>query len=85
MSSWCLADTGEATVAYSDQGSYAANLERAEVLPPTDMDAASLLPLTPVSTPQRRTVEEVTAFLQITPRQLVKTLLYRLGTKPSRS
>lgn len=74
-----LADTGEATVAYSDQGSYAANLERAEVLPPSDVDAASLLPLTPISTPQRRTVEEVTAFLQITPRQLVKTLLYRSG------
>ena len=37
------------------------------------------MPLTPVSTPQRRTVEEVTAFLQITPRQLVKTLLYRAG------
>src|SRR5690349_11191975 len=54
-----LADTGEATVAYSDQGSYAANLERAEVLPPTDFDAAPLLPLTPISTPQRRTVGEV--------------------------
>ncbi|NGZ09788.1 MAG: proline--tRNA ligase [Nitrospira sp. LK70] len=74
-----LADTGEATVAYSDQGSYAANLERAEVLPAVDVDAASLLSLTPISTPQRRTVEEVTAFLQITPRQLVKTLLYRSG------
>jgi len=74
-----LADTGEATVAYSDQGSYAANLERAEVLPPVNVEAGSLLPLTPISTPQRRTVDEVTAFLQITPRQLVKTLLYRSG------
>src|SRR5574338_44764 len=74
-----LAETGEATVTYSDQGSYAANLERAEVLPSVDVDAASLMPLTPVSTPQRRTVDEVTAFLQITPRQLVKTLLYRSG------
>jgi prolyl-tRNA synthetase len=74
-----LADTGEATVAYSDQGSYAANLERAEVLSPSDPDATPLLPLAPISTPQRRTVEEVTAFLQITPRQLVKTLLYRAG------
>ena len=74
-----LADTGEATVAYSDQGSYAANLERAEVLPPVDVEAGSLLPLTPISTPQRRTVDEVTAFLQITPRRLVKTLLYRSG------
>ena len=76
-----LAETGEATVAYSDQGSYAANLERAEVLPPSDVDASSLRPLTPVATPRHRTVEEVTAFLQIAPRQLVKTLLYRAGTE----
>lgn len=71
-----LADTGEATVVYTDKGTYAANLERAEVLPPTDADAGPLRPLAPVSTPQRRTVEEVTAFLKISPRQLVKTLLY---------
>ena len=76
-----LADTGEAMVAYSDQGSYAANLERAEVLPPSDVDTTPLRPLTPIDTPQRRTVEEVTAFLQIAPRQLVKTLLYRAGTE----
>jgi len=76
-----LAETGEATVAYSDHGSYAANLERAEVLPPSDIDTSPLRPLTPIETPQRRTVEEVTAFLQITPRQLVKTLLYRAGTE----
>jgi prolyl-tRNA synthetase len=75
-----LAETGEATVAYSDQGSYAANLERAETLPPSDADTAPLLPLTAIDTPHRRTVEEVTTFLGITPRQLVKTLLYRAGT-----
>lgn len=74
-----LADTGEATVAYSDQGSYAANLERAEVLPSSDVDTTPLRPLTPIATPQRRTVEDVTTFLQISPRQLVKTLLYRAG------
>jgi prolyl-tRNA synthetase len=74
-----LAETGEATVAYSDQGSYAANLERADVLPPSDVDQTPLRPLTPVATPQHRTVEEVTAFLKITSRQLVKTLLYRAG------
>jgi len=72
-----LAETGEATVAYSDRGSYAANLERAEVLPPSHIDDAPLRPLTPVTTPQCRTVEEVTAFLNITPQKLVKTLLYK--------
>jgi prolyl-tRNA synthetase len=72
-----LAETGEATVVYSDQGAYAANLERAEVLPPSEPSDVPLRPLTPVATPQCRTVEEVTAFLTISPRQLVKTLLYR--------
>ena len=71
-----LAETGEATVAYSDQGSYAANLERAEVLPPSEIDDAPLRQLTPVTTPHCRTVEEVTAFLKIAPRQLLKTLIY---------
>ena len=75
-----LAETGEATVAYSDQGSYAANLERAEVLPPSEVDTSPLRPMTPIATPQRRTVDEVTTFLKITPRQLVKTLFYRAGT-----
>jgi prolyl-tRNA synthetase len=76
-----LAETGEATVVYSTEGSYAANLERAEACPPTEVDTSALLPLTAVETPQRRTVEEVTAFLKISSRQLVKTLLYRSGTE----
>ncbi len=74
-----LADTGEATVVYSAQGSYAANIERAELLPPSDVDSSPLRPLQTLTTPQRRTVEEVTAFLKIPPRQLVKTLLYKAG------
>ncbi|MCP9438853.1 MAG: proline--tRNA ligase [Nitrospira sp.] len=72
-----LAATGEATVAYTEEGSYAANLERAEVLPPTSVDDAPLQPLTAVTTPNCRTVEEVTSFLNVPPRQLVKTLIYQ--------
>jgi prolyl-tRNA synthetase len=74
-----LAETGEATVVYSDQGTYAANVERAEVLPPTETDDTPLRPIRPVSTPNRRTVEEVTRFLKISPSQLVKSLLYKAG------
>lgn len=74
-----LAETGEETVVYSDTGRYAANVERAEVAPPTETDQAALRPLTPVATPNRRTVEDVTAFLKISPRQLIKTLLYTTG------
>ena len=72
-----LAETGEATVVYSDAGSYAANVERAELLPSPEVDPAPMRPMSAVTTPQRRTVEEVTAFLKIAPRQLVKTLLYQ--------
>ncbi len=75
-----LAETGEATVAYSDQGSYAANLERAEVLPPSEVDTSPLRPMTPIATPRHRTVDDVTTFLKIPPRRLVKTLLYQAGT-----
>jgi prolyl-tRNA synthetase len=74
-----LAETGEETVVYSDGGTYAANVERAEVLPPTDASTEDLRPLRAISTPNCRTVEEVTGFLKIDASKLVKTLLYSSG------
>lgn len=74
-----LAETGEETIVYSEEGTYAANVERAEVLPPDASELPAPRPLTAVSTPGRRTVEEVTTFLKIAPTQLVKTLLYTSG------
>jgi len=74
-----LADTGEETVVYSDQGTYAANVERAEVLPPSQTDQEAPKPLHTVSTPDCRSIEEVTAFLKIPATRLVKTLLYTTG------
>jgi prolyl-tRNA synthetase len=74
-----LADTGEETIVYSPQGSYAANVERAEIPPPPSGQPVALRSMTEIATPNRRTVEEVTAFLKITPQQLVKTLLYSAG------
>src|SRR5690349_14135740 len=71
-----LAETGEETVVYADTGTYAANLERAVLLPPSNGEPHPMRPLTKVATPQRRTVEDVTAFLKISPQFLVKTLLY---------
>jgi prolyl-tRNA synthetase len=76
-----LADTGEETIVYSDGGSYAANVERAEVLAP-DFDAKEeIRPMRSVSTPGCRTVEEVTKFLKVDASQLVKTLLYTTGSE----
>ncbi len=72
-----LAETGEETIVYADQGTYAANVERAEVLPPAEASTEALRPLRKVATPGARTVAEVCAFLKVTPQQLVKTLLYK--------
>ena len=74
-----LADTGEETVVYTDDGTYAANVERAELLPSSDMPLESPRPLKKVATPGVGTVEEVTAYLKVEPHRLVKTLLYKTG------
>jgi prolyl-tRNA synthetase len=75
-----LAETGEETIVYTDEGTYAANIERAEVLPPSaEGTIQEPHPLQKVATPGVRTVAEVTAFLNITADRLVKTLLYTTG------
>jgi len=72
-----LADTGEETIVYAEGGTYAANVERAEVAPSAQASSEAPRPLRKVSTPSARSVEDVTAFLNIQPTQLVKTLLYQ--------
>ena len=54
-----LADTGEETILYEEQGTYAANVERAEVLPPTESSTEQPLPIEKVDTPGMKTVEDV--------------------------
>ena len=74
-----LAETGEETIVYTEGGTYAANVERAELLPEPDAPPAPQQPLQTVPTPQASTVAQVTALLKISPKQLVKTLLYSAG------
>ncbi len=76
-----LAETGEELLVYTDEGSYAANIEQAEVLPPTHTSTESLRPLQKVATPAMRSIAQVAEFLNITPDRLVKTLLYRTPTE----
>ena len=78
-----LADTGEETILYEETGTYAANVEQAEVLPPIKTSAPPLLPLERVQTPNAKTVDEVCQCLNIPPDRLVKTLLYQTGTEES--
>jgi len=80
-----LAETGEDQIVNCTACSYAANLERAEVRsndasPAFEPDA--LRPLREVETPGMRTVEEVTAFLSVSPNQLVKTLILSVDERP---
>lgn len=72
-----LADTGEETIVYSEDGTYAANVERAEVLPPISSSTDPERPLQKVSTPGTKSISAVAEFLKIPPEHIVKTLLYR--------
>lgn len=74
-----LADTGEETIVYSDQGTFAANVERAEVLPPAQTDTDARRPLQTVTTPNCHSIDEVAAFLKVPTHRIVKTLLYSTG------
>jgi prolyl-tRNA synthetase len=75
-----LAETGEETIVSCTRCSYAANIEKAEfrrqVKPIQTRDKGSQKPVQKVLTPEKRTVEEVTQFLNVSPRNLVKTLIF---------
>ncbi|MBN2125656.1 MAG: proline--tRNA ligase [Deltaproteobacteria bacterium] len=80
-----LAETGEDEIISCRGCDYAANLEKAEVgwdqgATPPGREAPG--PLEEVETPNQRTVEEVTAFLSVTPADLVKTLIFLCDGEP---
>jgi prolyl-tRNA synthetase len=72
-----LADSGEDAIAFSDGSDYAANIETAEAIAPAGERAAASAALERVDTPTQKTIDEVAAFLGVSPRQCVKTLLVR--------
>lgn len=72
-----LADSGEDALAFSDASDYAANVERAEALAPATPRPAPAQALARVTTPGQKTIEDVSAFLKVTPAQCIKTLVVR--------
>lgn len=72
--------SGEDTTVYTEDGSYAANLEKAAVdpLPKQPADPNTPSPQD-VHTPNVGTIEAVCGFLQTTPAQMIKTLIYSVG------
>ena len=72
-----LADSGEDAIAICERCQYAANVELAQALPPVGKRAAPGAAMQTVDTPGQHTIEEVSKFLKVDPKQTVKTLLVR--------
>ncbi|MDH4133583.1 MAG: proline--tRNA ligase [Gammaproteobacteria bacterium] len=72
-----LADSGEDNIAICNQCDYAANVELAQALPPMGKRPDSAMPMQAVETPGKHTIDEVSQFLKVNPRQTVKTLLVK--------
>jgi prolyl-tRNA synthetase len=70
-----LADSGEDAIAFSDGDDYAANLETAVALPPSQPRAPGTESLTRVATPAVHTISDLAHFLKIEPTRLLKTLV----------
>ncbi|MEX3744440.1 MULTISPECIES: proline--tRNA ligase [Lysinibacillus] len=71
-----LSEIGEDTIAYSDTSNYAANIEMAEVLVDYQPSDEALKDLEKVATPDQKTIEEVSAFLNVEPSTVIKSLVF---------
>jgi prolyl-tRNA synthetase len=70
-----MAESGEDAIAFSDESDYAANVEMAEALAPEGKRPAPAQTMVAVGTPEQRSIEEVSSYLRVAPRQCVKTLM----------
>jgi prolyl-tRNA synthetase len=70
-----LAESGEDDIAFSNASDYAANIEKAEALPPTTPRPAAQHVMQEVATPGKHSIDEVSEFLNVPPQQTVKTLI----------
>ncbi len=72
-----LSEIGEDTIAYSDSSDFAANIEMAEVNMKYDVSTEELLEMEKVNTPDQKTIEQVSTFLNVSPQQCIKTLVFK--------
>ncbi len=77
-----LADAGEDVIACSDAGDYAANVELAPTLPPTDSRPAPGRMMERVATPGQESIAAVSEFLGVDASQCIKTLLVKGAGQP---
>ncbi|NGZ77962.1 proline--tRNA ligase [Saccharibacillus alkalitolerans] len=79
-----LADIGEDTIVVSENGTYAANLEKAETLweEPAASDA-EVPPMNRVHTPNAHTIDQLCAHFGLEASAFMKTLLYLIDGQPA--
>jgi len=70
-----LADSGEDEIVFSDQSDYAANIEMASSREPMTANTAASAELARVSTPDCKTIDEVSSLLGVDSSNTVKTLV----------
>ena len=70
-----LADSGEDEIVFSDQSDYAANIEMASSREPMTANTAASAELALVSTPDCKTIDEVSSLLGVDSSNTVKTLV----------
>jgi prolyl-tRNA synthetase len=75
-------DNGEDVIVQTEDGSYAANIEKA----PVDAMAAitgnkDYKPVEEIHTPGKKTIEEICTFLTAGAKELIKTLVYKSGNE----
>jgi len=77
-----LADSGEDAIVACDNCDYAANVEQAELRTPAEPGIGGGGDLTRVDTPNAKTIEDISAFLKVTPDKTIKTLIYMADGNP---
>ena len=77
-----LSEIGESNIIYCDCG-YAADEEKANTKDDTYKNDEEMLDAKEVSTPNVKTIEEVANFLNVSPKDIAKAVLYSTHGKPS--
>ena len=72
-----LADIGEDTIVYTDESSYAANIEKAECAAPAEKSTAAMLETEKIATPEIATVKELAEFLNTDLTLTTKTMVVK--------
>lgn len=73
-----LSEIGEDTIAYSDAGGYAANIEMAEVRNNYEKSDERLKEIEKIETPGKHTIEEVAQFFDVEASKCIKTLIFNV-------